>query len=486
MNPNHYLAVAISYLFANRPGWPATAGIGKTLVSSSMIDRVAKKLVPARSSRCPWASSGSSMACSAALSALAARRAPARRSCARMASCGRRTRTVRSSPARGGDHREDRSRSGEHYAALTEESARPLRTHRRTRERRAESDPQGALARAGARHGSRRRADHAHAHHRARQWRVHWRPQGRERIGLVRRAAVPARRTLYKIYAESFRDADHLHRIQAEAQEMLAKSLRDATVIDSRWRRRWPSRPSICPSSKNDRSDVASVRGSRGRRDPPEQPRSATTTCGITTRRAPAARHESRAVSARLSGARSARILRGVAIWRLNLFVRAGRSRPSPNFHERAAAEDGPAIHRRDAHLGRWHARRRHAHAPMQWRTWMLATAGKFFRGSRDFHDGRGVAAHRDGVSPRDAEKGLVSAASLFGILIGATALGGLRDRFRGRKAMFIAGDGDFRAFLVVVTWSPASDGCSSACSDLAWRWLRLPHGASLISESNP
>jgi phosphoglucomutase len=44
MNPNHYLAVAINYLFANRPGWPAGIGIGKTLVSSGMIDRVAMKL----------------------------------------------------------------------------------------------------------------------------------------------------------------------------------------------------------------------------------------------------------------------------------------------------------------------------------------------------------------------------------------------------------------------------------------------------------
>ncbi|MEH0416306.1 phosphoglucomutase (alpha-D-glucose-1,6-bisphosphate-dependent) [Streptomyces sp. B21-083] len=41
MNPNHYLAVAISYLFSHREQWPAAAGIGKTLVSSSMIDRVA-------------------------------------------------------------------------------------------------------------------------------------------------------------------------------------------------------------------------------------------------------------------------------------------------------------------------------------------------------------------------------------------------------------------------------------------------------------
>lgn len=41
MNPNHYLAVAISYLFTHRPAWPAKAAVGKTVVSSSMIDRVA-------------------------------------------------------------------------------------------------------------------------------------------------------------------------------------------------------------------------------------------------------------------------------------------------------------------------------------------------------------------------------------------------------------------------------------------------------------
>jgi len=40
MNPNHYLAVAIDYLYGHRAGWPATAAVGKTLVSSSMIDRV--------------------------------------------------------------------------------------------------------------------------------------------------------------------------------------------------------------------------------------------------------------------------------------------------------------------------------------------------------------------------------------------------------------------------------------------------------------
>jgi phosphoglucomutase len=44
LNPNHYLAVASSYLCQNRGGWPAGAGIGKTMVSSSLIDRVARKL----------------------------------------------------------------------------------------------------------------------------------------------------------------------------------------------------------------------------------------------------------------------------------------------------------------------------------------------------------------------------------------------------------------------------------------------------------
>lgn len=44
LNPNQYLAVAVWYLFQNRPGWPDGAGVGKTLVSSSMIDRVAAHL----------------------------------------------------------------------------------------------------------------------------------------------------------------------------------------------------------------------------------------------------------------------------------------------------------------------------------------------------------------------------------------------------------------------------------------------------------
>jgi phosphoglucomutase len=44
MPPNHYLSVAVDYLFANRPGWKANAAVGKTVVSSAMIDRVTARL----------------------------------------------------------------------------------------------------------------------------------------------------------------------------------------------------------------------------------------------------------------------------------------------------------------------------------------------------------------------------------------------------------------------------------------------------------
>ncbi|HEY2028850.1 MAG TPA: phosphoglucomutase (alpha-D-glucose-1,6-bisphosphate-dependent) [Myxococcales bacterium] len=44
LNPNHYLAVSIDYLFRNRPAWPKSAAVGKTLVSSALIDRVAARL----------------------------------------------------------------------------------------------------------------------------------------------------------------------------------------------------------------------------------------------------------------------------------------------------------------------------------------------------------------------------------------------------------------------------------------------------------
>jgi phosphoglucomutase len=74
MNPNHFLAVAIRYLLGNRPQWSANAVVGKTLVSSSMIDP----------------------GCLTAHAALAVRRVPGRASCATTAAIGPRTKTARS------------------------------------------------------------------------------------------------------------------------------------------------------------------------------------------------------------------------------------------------------------------------------------------------------------------------------------------------------------------------------------------------------
>ncbi len=62
--PNHYLAVCVHYLFANRTGWRKDAAVGKTVVSSSMIDRVAAKLGPQSCTKSRSDSNGSWTACS--------------------------------------------------------------------------------------------------------------------------------------------------------------------------------------------------------------------------------------------------------------------------------------------------------------------------------------------------------------------------------------------------------------------------------------
>ena len=76
INPNHYLSVAILYLLAHRPHWPAQAAVGKTVVSSSMIDRVVTSSAVA-CQRCRSASNGSSRGCLTAPAALVAKRVPA-------------------------------------------------------------------------------------------------------------------------------------------------------------------------------------------------------------------------------------------------------------------------------------------------------------------------------------------------------------------------------------------------------------------------
>jgi MFS family permease len=91
----------------------------------------------------------------------------------------------------------------------------------------------------------------------------------------------------------------------------------------------------------------------------------------------------------------------------------------------------------------------------MQWLIWSLATAGKFFEGMVVFMTGVALPLMVAEFDLNALEKGAIGAASLFGILVGATALGGLSDRY-GRKALFIAELVIFTFFLIVLTVSPS------------------------------
>lgn len=122
----------------------------------------------------------------------------------------------------------------------------------------------------------------------------------------------------------------------------------------------------------------------------------------------------------------------------------------------------------------------------MQKRIWLLATAGKFFEGMVVFMTGVALPLMvvEFGLTP--SEKGIIGAAVLAGILIGATALGGLSDRF-GRKRMFIAELILFVGFLIALVLSPS------------WVWVAIfllgigaalgcdyPTAHLIISESIP
>ena len=91
----------------------------------------------------------------------------------------------------------------------------------------------------------------------------------------------------------------------------------------------------------------------------------------------------------------------------------------------------------------------------MQWFIWGLAAAGKFFEGVVVFMTGVALPlmAQEFGLGP--TERGVIAASTLFGILIGATALGGLADRY-GRKQMFIVEMVLFGIFIVLLTFSPS------------------------------
>jgi MFS family permease len=89
----------------------------------------------------------------------------------------------------------------------------------------------------------------------------------------------------------------------------------------------------------------------------------------------------------------------------------------------------------------------------MQWRIWGLAIAGKFFEGLVVFMTGVALPLISKTFGLHATELSFVTAASLFGILIGATALGGMADIF-GRKTMFIVEMVLFTLFLVALTFA--------------------------------
>src|ERR1700728_3346892 len=88
----------------------------------------------------------------------------------------------------------------------------------------------------------------------------------------------------------------------------------------------------------------------------------------------------------------------------------------------------------------------------MQWRIWSLSAAGKFFEGFVVFMTGVALPLISREFGIGSAENGLISAASLLGILIGAIGLGGMSDMF-GRKRMFIIEMVIFCAFLVLLVF---------------------------------
>lgn len=93
----------------------------------------------------------------------------------------------------------------------------------------------------------------------------------------------------------------------------------------------------------------------------------------------------------------------------------------------------------------------------MQWLVWALATAGKFFEGMIVFMQGVGLPLISERFSLTDIDKGLITAATLAGILVGALFLGGLADRL-GRKPVFIGEMVLLLLALVVAAFAPSKE----------------------------
>jgi MFS family permease len=122
----------------------------------------------------------------------------------------------------------------------------------------------------------------------------------------------------------------------------------------------------------------------------------------------------------------------------------------------------------------------------MQWLVWSLATAGKFFEGLIVFMGGIALPLVAEQFAMTSTDKGLVTAATLAGILIGALALGGLADRF-GRKPVFI---GEMVLLAVALLAAACSPGTTALVAALFVIGLALgadyPTAHLVISESIP
>ena len=122
----------------------------------------------------------------------------------------------------------------------------------------------------------------------------------------------------------------------------------------------------------------------------------------------------------------------------------------------------------------------------MQWLVWSLATAGKFFEGLIVFMGGIALPLVAEQFAMTSTDKGLVTAATLAGILIGALALGGLADRF-GRKPVFI---GEMVLLAVALVGAAFSTGTVPLVTALFVIGLALgadyPTAHLVISESIP
>ena len=225
MNPNHYLAVAIGYLLAHRPDWPAEAVIGKTLVSSSMIDRVvarAGRVLSEVPVGFKWFTPGlfDGSCCFGGEESAGA-------------SFLRRDGTVWSTDKDGPIMNllaaEITARTGrdpgEHYAALTQDFGAPIYTRIDTpatppeKQKLGRLSPEAVTAATLAGEAITARLTHA--------------PGNGAAIGGLKVttengwfAARPSgTEDLYKIYAESFRDQAHLDRIVVEARQIVDDAL---------------------------------------------------------------------------------------------------------------------------------------------------------------------------------------------------------------------------------------------------------------------